>query len=432
MIRIIQIFKSIKNNWKKSLVGSAALSYGVSYGVETYDTRQLMRQYCESVLKYGDTPLPTNIKPRHVTVILNPTASKRKTKKFFEEYCEPLLHLAGIAVTIIQTESEGHARTIATNLNTPTDAIIVAGGDGTLSEVITGLMRKYEGNVDSVKKCPIGVLPLGKTSRIAKSLFSGYNDMIAIREMVDATMAVIIGNSKLLDVVKVEPLQQDADKPLKPVYGLGVLEWGAWRDADARCNTYWYWGSLRRYASYVFNGYKKDLSWNCKATLKYTDPCSGCSRCFYKYSTNVESNKLSQRWWHAFLPRRKPNISQIDYSKIINENCGSVHELPLSATELQILTGNINSNSEMDKPALQVQLGPEKIDYLNFVSEGWRRIRGEKKLVGQTLEVNDLELHFETNDNMDKTKMFSIDSEEYDLMPLKIQLLPQSVQIFCP
>lgn len=35
-----------------------------------------MRQYCESISQYGDLPLPTNIKPRHVTIILNPAAKK--------------------------------------------------------------------------------------------------------------------------------------------------------------------------------------------------------------------------------------------------------------------------------------------------------------------------------------------------------------------
>lgn len=41
-----------------------------------FSANQLMRQYCESVSQYGDLPLPTNIKPRHVTIILNPTAKK--------------------------------------------------------------------------------------------------------------------------------------------------------------------------------------------------------------------------------------------------------------------------------------------------------------------------------------------------------------------
>jgi len=59
----------------------------------------------------------------------------RKAKKEFEKYCAPLLHLSGVSVTIIQTEMEGHARDLLENLPRDTDAIVVAGGDGTLSEV---------------------------------------------------------------------------------------------------------------------------------------------------------------------------------------------------------------------------------------------------------------------------------------------------------
>lgn len=132
----------------------------------------------------------------------------RKSKKMFEKYCEPLLHLAGIAVTIIPTEQEGQARGIIENLNTPTDAILVAGGDGTLLDVVTGLMRKYDGNLAYAKQCPIGILPLGETNRTADFLFlKDYQDLPLIHEMVDATMAAIKGSTRLMDVVKLESLE---------------------------------------------------------------------------------------------------------------------------------------------------------------------------------------------------------------------------------
>ena len=35
-----------------------------------------MRQYCESASQYGDAACPTNVKHRHVTIILNPNAKK--------------------------------------------------------------------------------------------------------------------------------------------------------------------------------------------------------------------------------------------------------------------------------------------------------------------------------------------------------------------
>lgn len=116
------------------------------------------------------------------------------------------MHLAGFSVTIIDTQSGSHARNVIMNLETPTDAIIVAGGDGTMSDVVTGLMRKYELNLHSVKQCPIGILPLGNTNTIASMFYRGYKDLIDIHHMIDATMAIIKNNLKSIDAIEIKLL----------------------------------------------------------------------------------------------------------------------------------------------------------------------------------------------------------------------------------
>lgn len=113
-----------------------------------------MRVYCEKAAKFGAQPIPIDAEPRNITIILNPAANKRKAIDDFEKYCAPILHLAGICVNIIKTESEGHAKTLISDINN-TDAIVVAAGDGTVSEVITGLLRRTEENTH-------GLIPLGK------------------------------------------------------------------------------------------------------------------------------------------------------------------------------------------------------------------------------------------------------------------------------
>lgn len=113
-----------------------------------------MRSYCEEAAKYGHKSLLPNEKPRIVTVVLNPNANKRNATNEFEKYCAPILNLAGICVDIVQTESEGHAKTLVETLET-TDAIVVAGGDGTVSEVVTGLLRHNDEQKYKLK--PIGL-----------------------------------------------------------------------------------------------------------------------------------------------------------------------------------------------------------------------------------------------------------------------------------
>lgn len=110
-------------------------------------------------------------------------------------------------MNIVQTQSENEARRIIANLNFPTDIIVVAGGDGTLSDVVTGIMRRYKDNNSAVKNIPIGILPLGSTNSVASSLFYGYENLKEVRELVDATMAIVRGKTKLADVIKVDLLE---------------------------------------------------------------------------------------------------------------------------------------------------------------------------------------------------------------------------------
>jgi acylglycerol kinase len=46
--------------------------------------------------------------------------------------------LAGISVNVIPTEFEGQARGLVESLDGVVDAIVVAGGDGSVSEVTVG------------------------------------------------------------------------------------------------------------------------------------------------------------------------------------------------------------------------------------------------------------------------------------------------------
>lgn len=58
--------------------------------------------------------------------------------KQFEQYCAPILNLGGLSIDIVKTEHEGHARRYVEELETLPQAILCAGGDGTLCEIVTG------------------------------------------------------------------------------------------------------------------------------------------------------------------------------------------------------------------------------------------------------------------------------------------------------
>ncbi|GBM21644.1 Acylglycerol kinase, mitochondrial [Araneus ventricosus] len=131
----------IRRNWKKSTFLFGVLAYGTSHLVERYRTFEMMRAYCEEAKKYGEKPIPQTMKPKHVTVILNPEANYKKANVQFEKFAAPLLHLAGIKVSMFQTEKEKQAQELM-QIMSNTDAVIIAGGDGTVQEERTEQVRE--------------------------------------------------------------------------------------------------------------------------------------------------------------------------------------------------------------------------------------------------------------------------------------------------
>ncbi len=95
-----------------------------------------------------------------VIVIYNPAARRASERKIARatEY----LKGKGFAVELLRTEKTGHAMQLAADaLKKAPRLIIAAGGDGTVNEVINGIVRS---------DTPLGVLPLGTTNVLAKEL----------------------------------------------------------------------------------------------------------------------------------------------------------------------------------------------------------------------------------------------------------------------
>ncbi|GFG29208.1 hypothetical protein Cfor_09728 [Coptotermes formosanus] len=403
MTKIVKVFKAVQNNWKKSVFICAVASYGLRYAADKYNSFQLMRQYCEEALQYGEMPVMNGSRPRQITVILNPVANKRKSRKNFDKYCAPLLYLAGISVNVIQTEFEGQARGLVESLDGVVDAIVVAGGDGTVSEAVTGLLRRADGDLAVQRKFPIGVLPLGHTNTVAKSLFF---DSDKVKMMAEATMAIIKEITKPIDVIKIEVLETEDERPGKPVYCLGGIQWGAYRDANAKKDKFWYWGMLRSYVTYIFMGLKSEesgVSWQCKGHLSYIVPCKGCSRCVQA----DESDKSRHRWWHVFVSRQPTEPVAEDYSKVVNEHCGTKLEKDILTVDLSLTTANVSPNCIRDgDPHIKVAIGPSSVSFIDFVTEGWRRVNGKAPRSETVLNARELEIRPVLKNNSESSALY--------------------------
>ena len=94
--------------------------------------------------------------------IVNPKAGKtRSAAPLFGAvscFCE-----AGYLVSVRQTQGPGHAAELAAELGEQFDRVVCFGGDGTLNETASGLLRLDE-------PPPLGYIPGGSTNDFAASL----------------------------------------------------------------------------------------------------------------------------------------------------------------------------------------------------------------------------------------------------------------------
>ncbi|MBQ4417167.1 MAG: diacylglycerol kinase family lipid kinase [Butyrivibrio sp.] len=94
--------------------------------------------------------------------IYNPRAGKERIRSHLLDLIDTFAQ-AGYEVTACPTQGVGHAVHAVLERRDGYDLITCAGGDGTLDEVVGGMMR-------SEKKLPIGYIPAGSTNDFAVSL----------------------------------------------------------------------------------------------------------------------------------------------------------------------------------------------------------------------------------------------------------------------
>ena len=98
-------------------------------------------------------------------IIFNPNAGSGRSKQYLlliEAYCKAM----GIDYEIKHSRHSGHAQSIVQACDLSQYVfVIAAGGDGTLFEVVNGLMQHTPEN-----RIPLGVIPVGTGNAFAREL----------------------------------------------------------------------------------------------------------------------------------------------------------------------------------------------------------------------------------------------------------------------
>ena len=117
--------------------------------------------------------------------IYNPRAGKAQIRSNLLDIIDIFVK-AGFEVTAKPTQSSGDAMKSVVERGSDYDLLVCSGGDGTLDEVVTGMMK-------CEKRLPIGYVPAGSTNDFARSLGISSN-------MIEAAKNIVAGHFFQCDI----------------------------------------------------------------------------------------------------------------------------------------------------------------------------------------------------------------------------------------
>ena len=173
-----------------------------------------------------------------LVVVLNPRAGRGHGAAALGR-AELVLRSAGCTLQVLTTQGPGHARELLATAPASVldcDGVVVVGGDGTVHEVVNGLMeRRAQGRGEASP--PIGLVPAGSGNSLAADL--------GLSDAEDAARRIVSGGTRALDVMEVQLADPSAARRM--LYAFNIVGWGLAADAGARAESL-RWLGPRRYA----------------------------------------------------------------------------------------------------------------------------------------------------------------------------------------
>ncbi|XP_042324026.1 acylglycerol kinase, mitochondrial isoform X1 [Sceloporus undulatus] len=370
----------------------------------------LRRAACQEAQVFGNQIIPSNMQIKKATVFLNPAACKGKARSLFEKNAAPILHLSGLDVTVVKTDYEGQAKKLL-ELMENTDMIIIAGGDGTVQEVITGLLRRADEAAFS--RIPIGYIPLGKTSTLSHTLYPGCVNQVQC--ITDATLSILRGETIPLDVLQIKGNKD------QPVFAVTGLRWGSFRDAGAKVSKYWYLGPLKIQAAHFFNTLKE---WPQKhlASLAYLGPTPR--------PPEEPEQKTSRPPLYVRLYKRLAHYWAPAPTETPKEMTPEVWEvMQLSAIEFSVTTQNRHLDLKRTEDFMNICIEPDTVSKGDYITRGSLKMQEPHMCPEGSQFLQASRCILELPENSEGS--LSIDNEEYEAMPVEVNLLPRKLQFFC-
>jgi YegS/Rv2252/BmrU family lipid kinase len=146
-----------------------------------------------------------------ITFIVN--SQIKKLRKTLKEIGDTFYRVDDVQVTILQTHHAGHSRELAEEITQKgCDYLIAVGGDGTLSEVLNGMMNT---NIPTNEYPVLGVLPRGSANDFVKTINIS-------NKVLDLKQAILNKHIQKIDIGKIII----EAKPTEPEYFINIASLG--------------------------------------------------------------------------------------------------------------------------------------------------------------------------------------------------------------
>ncbi|TKS73142.1 Acylglycerol kinase, mitochondrial [Collichthys lucidus] len=409
MARVVKVFRTLRNHWKKTTFAVCVLSYGSHWLYGKHCDNVLRREACLVAREFGRQQIAPQEALRKATVILNPAACSGKANNLFEKNAAPILHLAGIEVTIVKTDYEGQAKKLM-ELMEQTDMLIVAGGDGTLQEVVTGLLRRPA--QDKLSNIPIGFIPLGSHNSLSPSLHLLSDNKV--KDITSATLSILKGETVPLDVLQIKGEKE------QPVFALMGLRWGAFRDVAATISKYWYLGPLKTNAAHWFRTLREwplvrevSVSYSAPSLRPPDLPTQKAPRpnLLYRIARRLKN------YWNPPV-EEPPKVEEPEEWK----------EQQLSTIELLVQTHNKNPVERRVTDSLMICAEPDDFTVGEFITVGTKKEEDPTVFTKASTKLEASACRLQLPEGAGG--FYNIDNEEYEAMPVEIRLLPRKLRFF--
>ena len=156
-----------------------------------------------------------------ILVIYNPTAGRGRVRKHWPAVRQGLVE-AGIEFDVAATTAPLEASTIAEQATAKYDTVVAIGGDGTVHEVVNGLLRASS----EQETIALGVIPLGNGDDFAKMIPPQTAIGGKVFDWRAAIGKISKAQTKLFDVARMSDAQLDSEKDSEPHYFMNGMDIG--------------------------------------------------------------------------------------------------------------------------------------------------------------------------------------------------------------